>query len=138
MKAALQVILAFATVLGTAPVTAEMPSVQSMVDQIQTGLASYYHRNFHGTRTASGEIYRADALMAAHPTFPLGTVARVTHLATGRFVDVRITDRGPSRGPQRRGIVIDLSHAAAQQLDIIRAGVARVSIEVVEWGTGAR
>ncbi|MGZ8155791.1 MAG: septal ring lytic transglycosylase RlpA family protein [Burkholderiales bacterium] len=138
MKAALQVVLAFVAVTAAAAVYAETPSVESIVEQIQTGLASYYSRRLDGTRTASGEVYRADALIAAHPSFPLGTLARVTHVATGRFVDVRIVDRGPSSGPQRRGVIIDLSHRAAWQLDMIRAGVARVSIEVLQWGSSAR
>jgi rare lipoprotein A len=85
-------------------------------------------------RTASGEIFRHAANIAAHPTWPLGTLARVTHLATGRYVDVRIMDRGPFGAPRRKGVIIDLSQSAARELDMIRSGIAKVSVEVLEWG----
>jgi rare lipoprotein A len=98
----------------------------------QTGLASYYAKRFHGGRTASGEIFRQDALIAAHPTLPFGTLARVTKLSTGRSVVVRITDRGPSAAPRRRGVIIDLSPRAAKELDMLRAGRTHVSVTVLE------
>jgi rare lipoprotein A len=93
------------------------------------GLASWYGRERYGRRTASGEIYEGNKLTAAHRTAPFGTYARVTNLANGRTVEVRINDRGPAIG----GRVLDLSYAAARQLDMVHAGIARVK---VEWLVG--
>jgi rare lipoprotein A len=89
------------------------------------GLASYYG---HGTQTASGEKYNAGELTAAHPTLPFGTRVRVTDVATGRSVTVRVNDRGPFVG----GRVIDVSHAAAQELGMVGRGVAKVKLDVVQ------
>ena len=74
------------------------------------------------------------ALVAAHPTYPFGTIVRVTNLTNDRAVDVRILDRGPARGPQARGVVIDLSYGAAEALDFIQRGRTRVRLEVLRWG----
>jgi len=93
-----------------------------------TGLASYYADKFEGRRTASGAIYHADALTAAHRTLPFGTRVRVTRLETGRAVEVEINDRGP----QRKDRIIDVSRRAAEKLDLVGVGVARVRVEVVE------
>ncbi|MGH7361230.1 MAG: septal ring lytic transglycosylase RlpA family protein [Candidatus Methylomirabilales bacterium] len=93
----------------------------------EVGLASWYGREHHGKRTASGERFDMDALTAAHRSLPFGTWVRVTHLATGQTVTVRINDRGPWVG----GRVIDLSRRAAQTLGILGDGVARVRVEVV-------
>jgi rare lipoprotein A len=93
----------------------------------QTGVASWYGRQHHGKRTASGEAYDMNALTAAHRTLPIGTLVRVTNLENGRSVDVRINDRGPF--VKRR--VIDLSYAAAQQLGAVGTGVIRVGLKVV-------
>lgn len=95
---------------------------------VEVGLASWYGPGFHGRRTASGEPYDMRALTAAHPAHPFGTRVRVTNLANGRRVVVRINDRGPFVG----GRVIDLSRAAASALGIIGPGVARVRVEVVD------
>ena len=113
-----------------APVYATPPSQET---HVQTGLASYYSHRFEGRRTASGDVFRNDGLTAAHPSLPFGTVVRVTAIARGDFVDVRITDRLPSRHA-----IIDLTQRAAAQLDMLRAGKARVSIQVLEWGRGAQ
>jgi rare lipoprotein A len=94
------------------------------------GLASYYGPGFHGRPTASGEIFNMHALVAAHRTLPLGTVARVTNLANGRSVVLRITDRGP----YVRGRILDVSKGAARVLGFIRKGMTRVRIDVLEWG----
>jgi rare lipoprotein A len=94
------------------------------------GLASYYGPGFHGRPTASGEIFNMDALVAAHRTLPLGTVARVTNLANGRSVVLRITDRGP----YVRGRILDVSKGAARVLGFIRKGKTRVRIDILEWG----
>lgn len=138
MKSALHVLLAIASVAGAPTAYAEGQLAESIAEKIQTGLASFYARHFEGNRTASGETFRHDSLIAAHPTFPFGTLARVTHIASGRWVDVRIMDRGPSATPQRKGVIIDLSQSAASQLDMIRAGRAHVSVEVLEWGNRSR
>lgn len=91
----------------------------------QRGIASWYGRQFHGNRTASGEIYDMFALSAAHPTMPLPSYARVTHERTGASVIVRVNDRGPFAD----GRIIDLSYAAATRLGMIGDGTARVLVE---------
>ena len=94
----------------------------------QSGLASYYAREHDGLRTASGERYDMDELTAAHRTLPFGTRVRVTNLENGHRVVVRINDRGPFK----RGRVIDVSYAAARRLGLVRSGVAKVRIQVLE------
>jgi rare lipoprotein A len=91
----------------------------------QTGQASYYGKAHHGKRTASGARFDQNAMTAAHPSLPFGTRIKVTHVATGRSIIVTINDRLPSR---RR--VIDLSYGAAQQLGILRQGVAQVVLSL--------
>ena len=92
----------------------------------QTGQASWYGRQHHGQRTASGETYDMHKLTAAHRTLPLGTRVLVTNLENGRTVEVRINDRGPFVATR----VIDLSHAAAQRLGAVGAGVISVGLKV--------
>jgi len=94
------------------------------------GTASYYADEFHGRKTASGEIFDMYALTAAHKTFPLGTIARVTNLRNNREVIVKINDRGPFV----EGRILDLSYGAAEKLDFIIDGLTEVRIEVLEWG----
>lgn len=89
------------------------------------GLASWYGPGFHGGKTASGETYDQYGLTAAHPSWPLGTKARVTNLDNGRSVTVRINDRGPYVD----GRVLDLSYAAARALGMVGDGVCSVRIE---------
>ncbi len=89
--------------------------------------ASWYGPGFHGRRTSNGEIFNKWKLTAAHPDLPFGTKVRVTCVANGKSVMVRINDRGPFI-PGRK---IDLSYAAAQKIDMIHDGVATVKIEVV-------
>ncbi len=93
---------------------------------LEQGQASWYGPRFHGRRTASGERYDMHAFTAAHKTLPFGTLVRVRSLATGREVDVRITDRGPFS----RGRVIDLSRAAAEALGMLSLGVKDVLLLV--------
>jgi rare lipoprotein A len=95
---------------------------------VETGLASWYGPPYHNRRGSNGEIYNMNALTAAHRTLPLGSRLRVTNIKTGRSAVVRITDRGPFIP----GRVIDLSLAAAKAVDVWRAGVAMVRIEVLE------
>lgn len=100
----------------------------------QVGLATFYSREFHGDKTASGDRYDPNALTAAHRTWPFGTIVRVTELESGRSVVVRITDRGPFGKNRRKGAVIDLSRAAARQLRMVDDGVIRVRLNVIRWG----
>jgi rare lipoprotein A len=88
-------------------------------------LASFYS---HGQRTASGERFNPHDLTAAHRTLPFGTQVRVTNLATGQAVTVRVNDRGPFV----RGRAIDVSSTAAKMLGITRQGVAKVKLDVVQ------
>ena len=92
----------------------------------EVGLASYYGREHDGRRTASGEMFDMNEMTAAHRTLPFGTRVRVTDLANGRQVTVRINDRGPFR----RGRIVDLSYAAARKLGIVGRGVAKVRVAV--------
>jgi rare lipoprotein A len=98
---------------------------------LQTGFATYYSSKFDGRRSASGVTFRNDALMAAHPSLPFGTLARVTCLLTGASVVVRVIDRGPAIGPINRGVIIDLSQRAARQLGMIDKGRLRVVVEAL-------
>ena len=100
--------------------------------EIMTGKASWYGRDFHGGPTASGDNYDMYTFTAAHRTLPMGTVVRVTDQDNGKSVMVCVTDRGPFV----RGRVIDLSFAAAQQIDIENRGVSRVELEVVSDESG--
>ena len=102
--------------------------------EVRQGLASYYGPGFEGKRTASGILFDKTAMVAAHPTYPFGTVVRVTNLANNRQVDVRVVDRGPARGPRSQGVLIDVSEGAAADLDFIRQGRTKVRIEVLRWG----
>jgi rare lipoprotein A len=89
------------------------------------GLASFYTE---GTRTANGEKFDTHELTAAHPTLPFGTRLRVTNVATGRSVTVRVNDRGP----YVPGRVVDVSYSAADALGMVGKGVAKVKLDVVQ------
>lgn len=108
------------TVLGKRyyPVTGDKP-------MNQVGTASWYGKQFHGKKTAIGEIYDMHALTAAHPTMELPSYAKVTNLKNGRSIIVRVNDRGPFL----HGRVIDLSYAAAVRLGYEKQGTARVRVE---------
>ena len=101
---------------------------------VQTGLGSYYASKFNGRPTASGSTYRPGDMTAAHNTLPFGTLIRVTNTRNGRFVEVTVTDRGP----HTKGYIVDVSHRAAVQLDIIEAGVVPVEVTVVRPAPGNR
>lgn len=94
----------------------------------ERGLASWYGRQFHGRRTASGEPYDMYAMTAAHPTLPIPSYARIRNPANGREVIVRVNDRGPFHA----GRIVDLSYAAALRLDLLR-GVAPVELERITF-----
>lgn len=119
--------------MGRPPARAAASSA-AQAREVREGLASYYGRDFHGKQAASGVRFDMNALVAAHPDWPFGTVVRVTHLESGRTVRVRIVDRGPAAGPRREGVIIDLSRAAARTLGFIEDGRARVRLEVLSWG----
>ncbi|GHA19216.1 septal ring lytic transglycosylase RlpA family protein [Oceanisphaera arctica] len=106
--------------LPVAPTTTPVAGVQ--------GMASYYGARHHGRKTASGERFNQNALTAAHRTLPFGTRVRVTNLNNQKSVVVRINDRGP----YAKGRIIDLSAEAARELNMIRAGVAKVRVERLE------
>lgn len=91
----------------------------------QRGMASWYGKKFHGQRTSSGEVYDMYGMTAAHPTLPLPSYARVTNVANGKSVIVRVNDRGPFLHER----VIDLSYTAAHKLGIISGGSAEVEVE---------
>lgn len=90
----------------------------------QSGLASWYGKDFHGKKTSNGETYNMYAMTAAHKTLPLGTYVRVYNKQNNREIDVRINDRGPFI----RGRIIDLSYTGAKKLGVITAGTAPVKI----------
>jgi rare lipoprotein A len=104
--------------------------VPPQIKRAEVGWASWYGGKFHGRRTASGEVYDMYQLTAAHKTLPLGTSVMVTHMNNGKSVEVTINDRGPFV----KGRIIDLSYAAAQALEMVEQGVAKVRVEVLEKG----
>jgi rare lipoprotein A len=93
-----------------------------------TGVASYYGRGFYNHLTASGERFTAKELTAAHRTLPFGTLVKVTSVRTKKSVIVRINDRGPVS----RGKIIDLSEEAAAELGMLKSGIAKVTITVLD------
>jgi rare lipoprotein A len=102
--------------------------------EAREGLASYYGPGFDGKVTASGTRFDMKSMVAAHPSYPFGTVVRVTNMTNGRAVELRVVDRGPARGPQADGVIIDVSYGAASALNFLRAGRTRVRIDVLRWG----
>lgn len=100
--------------------------------RIEKGQASWYGPNFHGRRTANGELYDMYGVSAAHKTLPFDTEVRVENLANGKKLVVRINDRGPFI----RGRIIDLSLGAARKLDMVEAGVVPVRLTVLRAGSG--
>ncbi len=91
----------------------------------ECGIASWYGKKFHGQRTSIGETYDMYAMTAAHPTLPIPSYARVTNLANGKSVIVRVNDRGPFLHQR----IIDLSYAAAYKLGFVNQGSAEVEVE---------
>jgi rare lipoprotein A len=136
MRRLIGLLLIALLVPACAPRSAAPRSTPSPRRPIETrqGLASYYADSFHGKTTASGVRFDTKAMVAAHPTYPFGTRVRVTSLASKKSVEVVIVDRGPARGPRARGVIIDLSRAAASRLGFLRAGRTTVRLEVLSWG----
>jgi len=132
---------------SSTPVTVEAPILNSTPNSLQTkvvpakpkvnflrGIASWYGSVLDGHRTASGERFDMFAMTACHPTLPFGTLVRVVDLRSRKSVVVRINDRGILD----KGRVIDLSYAAAEELNMTRAGLAQVSLEVISLGQSRR
>jgi rare lipoprotein A len=100
----------------------------------ERGVASWYGVPYDGRRTSSGEIFDMRALTAAHRTLPFDTWVEVTNLTNGKQVSVRVNDRGPFVD----GRIIDLSMAAADQIDMVRAGIAQVKLKVIRAPKGGK
>jgi rare lipoprotein A len=103
------------------------------VGHTESGFASWYGHPYHGRAAANGEIYDMEKMTAAHRTLPFNTWVRVYDLDNSRTTEVRIIDRGPFVD----GRIIDLSHAAAREIEMIGPGTARVRIEVISTAPGA-
>ena len=125
------------TIAAKITVPKEEPSVIDKLNDVasntvrrfsQTGVASWYGRQFHGRKTASGETFDMNAMTAAHRSLPLNCYIRVTNKNNGKSVIVKVNDRGPFHGNR----VIDLSYGAAKSLGITNAGTASVIIERVD------
>ena len=104
------------------------PLTISTRNAYQVGVASYYGEKFHGRKTANGDTFNMYKLTAAHRVLPLGTKVKVTHMSNGRSVLVKVNDRGPFI----EGRILDLSFAAALELEMVTSGTAEVMIEIVE------
>lgn len=103
-----------------------IPRDTSVKLYVKVGVASYYGGNFHGRKTASGELYNKHKLTAAHRTLPFGTLVKVTNIRNGKWVIVRINDRGPYSKKR----IIDVSFRAARHLGINTGkGIVRVKVE---------
>lgn len=99
----------------------------------ERGIASWYGKKFHGQNTSIGEVYDMYAMTAAHPTLPIPSYARVTNVATGKSVVVRVNDRGPFLHER----IMDLSYVAAYKLGYINNGSAEVEVESIAVGADA-
>ena len=108
------------------------------IKESKTGLASYYGPGFQGKETASGETFDSREWVAAHPSYPLGSVARVTNLENNRTVTVRIIDRGPTDENVAEGVIIDLSKGAARELGMVKDGRVQVKVDILQWGNNER
>lgn len=102
-------------------------TLETMRTSPDTGVASFYAEAFHGKKTSSGETYNMNDRTCAHRWLPYNTLLRVTNLANGKSVEVRVTDRGPWKHTR----IIDVSKQAAIDLDMIRTGTTRVYLEVI-------
>lgn len=120
-------VLAAAINCGGKPRIQLPPPLPATIGFAETGVASWYGHPYHGRTTSNGETYDMDEMTAAHLQLPFGTVVRVTSLVSKKSVEVRINDRGPF--VKKR--IIDLSRAAARQIDMIGSGTAEVRVEVV-------
>ncbi len=122
-------------VTGLSPACMESPDSENNDEQnlgnlcmVTEGKASYYADRFHGRLTANGERFNMHEMTAAHKSLPFGSMVRVTNLANGKKVVVRINDRGP----YIKGRIIDLSKGAAKEIGLIKKGVSKVKLEVYD------
>jgi rare lipoprotein A len=135
------VLLGAVLALTAVPAASELPTAGAFdkavllgINAVQEGLVSWYGAAFNDRPTASGERFDSDGFTMAHPTLPFGTEVKVTNLRNGRSVVVRVNDRGPHVGKR----IADLSRAAAAEIGMLRRGVVRARIEVLEQaGRGA-
>jgi rare lipoprotein A len=111
---------------ASAPVAAPAPAPAAVADATQ-GKVAHYGAKFNGRKTASGEVFNSSAMTMAHKTLPFGTRVKVTNVANGKSVVVRVNDRGPST-PDRVG---DLTTGAARKIGMTKAGVVEAKLEVV-------
>jgi len=114
-----------------APATPMAPRTGAAMPRIgdeEVGVASWYGHPYHGRQSSSVEIYDMEKLTAAHRTLPFDTWIEVTNLVNKKRVDVRVTDRGPFVN----GRIVDLSLAAAREIDMVTAGIVRVRIKVIK------
>jgi rare lipoprotein A len=123
----LQEVVASLPEQDSAAMSQKVEAVEQAFEAAGQGEASYYGRELQGNRTASGERFNAEGFTAAHRTLPLGTKLRVTNLANGRSVIVRVNDRGPFV----RSRLIDVSLGAAREINMVGSGRARVKLEVL-------
>lgn len=108
------------------PVTASRKAPKR--EKAQIGTASWYGKRFHGRQTASGDTYDMFQFTAASRTLPLGTLVKVTNLRNGKWVIVKVNDRGPYVGHR----IMDVSYGAAQMMGFRQRGVERVKLEVIQ------
>jgi rare lipoprotein A len=134
MRTALVLVIASIAFAGCghkkrARVTPPPPALPAVIQPgyTETGIASWYGHPYHGRAAANGEIYDMEKMTAAHRTLPFNTWVRVYDLDNNKTTEVRIIDRGPFVD----GRIIDLSHAAAREIELIGPGVARVRVEVI-------
>jgi rare lipoprotein A len=100
----------------------------SAMAQTEKGTASYYHDKFQGRRTSSGEIFKQELMTCAHKTLPFGTMLKVTNLSNDSTVVVKVNDRLPKSSKR----CVDLTTAAAKQLNFISRGLTKVSMEIIK------
>jgi len=105
-------------------------NIEAPVMMTEEGVASYYADEFNGRTTSDGEVYDMNNYTAAHRTLPFNTEVRVINLLSGKNLVVRINDRGPFKDNR----IIDLSYAAAKDLELIGSGTSRVRLEVIHLG----
>ncbi len=108
----------------------EVLSDDNAVIESRVGIASFYSDKYQGQKTSSGEIYDQNKLTAAHPSYTSGTIVRVKNLKNRKTVIVRINDKMTDLN----GRIIDLSKKAAEELDMIKEGIAKVQVDVLKWG----
>ncbi|OLD62145.1 MAG: hypothetical protein AUI53_02745 [Acidobacteria bacterium 13_1_40CM_2_60_7] len=110
-----------------APLVAHLTQADKPI-KVWVGNASWYGPGFQGRKTANGERYDTEALTAAHPTLPFGSIVRIVNRRTGAFEVVRINDRGP----YQEGREIDVSHRVARKIGLVKSGVCQVRLELLQ------